>query len=398
MTYKIADDGNAVVSSFGITVGDQVATWAYGPGHPTGMLVSNFVAKASNPATGGGASGTAGSATSSAQITVASGLVSAIKDVPITVTGGGTGGGITIQGGNLARPANEADLRSLLTGHANTGGGLSFDGMTPTIMISNTITVNLADIGDDGCGFNFNGLRVQSAGGLGTRPLIEFVASGFAHRYLSISGLSMFGAYPNRDSGGLLVRTTAGGQIVYATFREISGSWMTGPSIRFQGDVFESSAYALSAKDGGGNGIEFSNIEGIISNFMLYGGNYSRAQGYGMALLDGANSVDVFGGSFVLNGLGGISASNGIRSVWGANGENTGESFLSGSFGGYQSTITGCNLSSNGRQTNGAPNSKPSRYLIMGQPRGSLVVQNCFFTPYTENTQPAPTNMAIFGP
>lgn len=397
MTYKIADDGGVVVSSFGITVGDQVATWAYGPGHPTGMLVSNFVAKASNPATGGGASGSAGSATSSAQLTVANGLVSAIKDVPITVTGG-TGGGITIQGGNLARPANEAELRSLLAAHAAAGGGLSFDGTAPTITVSSTITVNLSDTGDGGCGFNFNGLRLASAGGLGTAPLIEFVVTGFPHRYLSISGLNVFGAYPNKDGGaGILVRTAGGGAVVYATFRELAGSWMAGPAIRFQGDVFESSAYALSAKDCGGNGIEFSNAGGIVSNFMVYGGNFSRCFGFGMALLDGANSVDVLGGSFVNNSLGGISASNGIRSVWGANGENTGQAFLTGSFGGYPSTINGCNLSSNGRLVSG-PNAKPSQYLIMGQPRGSLVQINNYVTPYTENTQPAPTNMAVLGP
>jgi hypothetical protein len=157
--------------------------------------------------------------------------------------------------------------------------------------------------------------------------------------------------------------------------------------------VFESSAYALSAKDCKGNGIEFSNAGGIISNMMVYGGNFSRCFGYGMAMLDGANSVDVIGGSFVNNSLGGISAPNGIRTVAFTNGENTGQYFLSGSFGGYQDNVVGANLSSNGRQTSG-PNALPSRGLVKG-PGANAVLANCFVTPYTENNQPAPTNMVV---
>lgn len=310
---------------------------------------------------------------------------------PQSPAGSGTGGGITIQGGNLARPANETELKALLTAHASAGGGLSFDGTAPAISVSDTITVNLTDTADGGCAFNFNGLRLQSAGNLGTKPLIEFVASGFSHRYLSVSGLSVFGAYPNRDGGvGILVRTQNGGQIVYATFRELAASWMGGAAIRFQGDVFESSAYALSSKDCGGNGIEFSNAGGIISNFMLYGTNASRCVGYGMSLQDGADSVDLFGGSFINNLAGGIDAPNGFRNILFPNGENTGATFINMPFSAYPSLVIGANLSSAGIFAN------PSRYLLK---MGANVTQQLnYVTPYSDGTDPAPTNMALLAP
>jgi hypothetical protein len=59
---------------------------------------------------------------------------------------------------------------------------------------------------------------------------------------------------------------------------------------------------------------------------MMYGTNSSRNAGWGMDLQAGCNSVDMFGGSFVLNGGGGINCPNGFRFMIAPNGENTGVS------------------------------------------------------------------------
>jgi hypothetical protein len=93
----------------------------------------------------------------------------------------------------MARPASQAQLQSLLSAVATSGGGLAFDGSTPPITVSSTIVVNLRDVGEDGVCINFNGLRLHSAITNGTTPLIRFVCQGFVHRFLSLSQLMVYG-------------------------------------------------------------------------------------------------------------------------------------------------------------------------------------------------------------
>src|SRR5258708_26373053 len=77
-----------------------------------------------------------------------------------SAAGSGTGGGITIQGGSLARPANQEELKALLQAACHNGGGIAFDGSTPPIKISGTLEIRLPDVGDGGGYLNGNGLRL----------------------------------------------------------------------------------------------------------------------------------------------------------------------------------------------------------------------------------------------
>jgi len=79
-----------------------------------------------------------------------------------SAAGSGTGGGITIQGGSLARPANQGELKALLQAACHNGGGIAFDGSTPPIKISGTLEIRLRDVGDGGVYLNGNGLRLES--------------------------------------------------------------------------------------------------------------------------------------------------------------------------------------------------------------------------------------------
>ena len=57
--------------------------------------------------------------------------------------GSGSACGITIQGGSLARPANQEELRALLQAACHNGGGIAFDGLTPPIKITRTLEIHL---------------------------------------------------------------------------------------------------------------------------------------------------------------------------------------------------------------------------------------------------------------
>lgn len=83
--YKIIDDGGAAVATFVGTVGDTVAIYAYGPGHTTGLLLGQFVAKVSSaPAV---VPGTYGDSQNVPQITInAQGIITAVKLVPIALS------------------------------------------------------------------------------------------------------------------------------------------------------------------------------------------------------------------------------------------------------------------------------------------------------------------------
>ena len=130
-----------------------------------------------------------------------------------------------------------------------------------------------------------------------------------------------------------------------------------------------SDTYSLKSKDCRGQGIVFSNQGGVVSNMMMYGTNSSRNVGWGMDLQAGCNSVDMFGGSFVLNGGGGINCPNGFRFMIAPNGENTGETMINMPFAAYPATVIAANLSSNGRTLNPA-NPHSRAFAVSDQPAG----------------------------
>lgn len=291
--------------------------------------------------------------------------------------------------GGLVQIKNQGELEAALNDTAQKGGGLSFDGSVDPIKIDGTLEVALRDLGEAGPKFLFNGLRVESTNTDGVTCCLRFKGNT---KRLAINQLDVFGnAYASPGCGNGVEVCSDGGAIWLSKFTEINSSWCRGAGIRFQGDVFENVMTSLDAKDNFGNGIEFSNIGGVISNLMAYGTNASRNVGFGVAMQDGAGSLDMFGGSMITNGLGGIDAPNGIRSVLYVNGENTGESLINVPSAGWGTRIIGCNMSSNGLINPAQPDAKPARFVIGSSDR-NVIERDCFVAPYGDN----PPQMSVW--
>src|SRR5258708_22364180 len=67
-----------------------------------------------------------------------------------SAAGSGTGGGITIQGGSLARPANQGELKALLQAACHNGGGVVFVGSSPPLKMNRTLANPLRGAGARG--------------------------------------------------------------------------------------------------------------------------------------------------------------------------------------------------------------------------------------------------------
>lgn len=311
-------------------------------------------------------------------------------DVPAPATAPPVGGAVS---GGLARPANQAELQTMLQAAADAGTGVSFDGSL-VIPVTGRIDVNLTDTGDFGPTFNFNGMRLVSQNTDGTTAVIRFMG---ASKFLSISQLNVFGnGHASSGCGNGIEIFSAGGPILLFVLRELVATWCGADGIRIMGDIYEGETYSLRAKDNRGNGCAISSAGGVISNIQMHGNNLSRNRSYGLALEDGASSVDVIGGSHINNNIGGIFAPNGLRTAAFINGENTGEVLISMPGSAYTSTVIGCNLSSAGYPC--APNdplSKTSMYVIGPVPPANLVQHDNYVTPYGPQ---APAGMAVLKP
>ena len=98
----------------------------------------------------------------------------------------------------------------------------------------------------------------------------------------------------------------------------------------------------LHAENHRGDGIAMVNTytpgehQGIVSNVMLIHPNSSRNNAAGILAVQSAN---IFMGSFVLNGAGGVVAPDGLRYAAACNGENTGESVFVVPYKGWGSEV-----------------------------------------------------------
>lgn len=391
MTYSVVDAGGNKAGTFNASPGDQVAVFKYNPTIPNGVFLTQFVvpAVAPPPVTTTlpdlvpSPAGTVGDATHVAKITTnAKGLVTGVEAVAIAVSGGG-GGPVTIQGGSLARPANETELLALLQGVASSGGGLAFDGSTPPVHLTKTLVVNLSDVGDGGIYINGNGLRLTSDIKDGTTAAIRFIG---ATRFLTLTGFNLYGGgfdTPGCGNGWEII--ASGGDIALCTFSNLVASWCGGDGFVFQGAVFESDTYSLKAKDCKGSGCTYSGAGGVVSNMMMYGSSLSRNNNYGLNLINGAESVDLIGGSFITNGLGGVQGP--IRNAICGNGENTGEFMFNFGATGipYTSTVIGWELSSNHKTTRGEqPNAKVSQAVFDNPGTLNLQQSDNYVSSYTD--------------
>jgi hypothetical protein len=248
--------------------------------------------------------------------------------------------------------------------------------------------------GDDGLHFNFNGGRYTSGNNDGATPAFRFRSAGGGNiRQVTIDNLTLYGnGYGQAGCGNGIEMLATGGAILLFKLTNMRASWCGQNGFLFKGDLFEGSTYDLVAKDNALSGALFDNNPGVVSNFMMYGTNLSRNRSHGLHTINGVQSIDMFGGSFVNNDVGGVNGA--IRSAYGVNGENTGEVLFDLGFLPYACRIVGCNLSSNGSWTNPAnPLSKVSQYLIRTQSRDKLQEVGSYVTPYG-----TPIAMAVIAP
>jgi hypothetical protein len=273
------------------------------------------------------------------------------------------------------------------------GGGQILD-PTTNLKFPGTVEVLLKDTGDDGLHFNFNGGRYTSGNNDGATPAFRFRSSGGGNiRQVTIDNLTLYGnGYGQAGCGNGIEVLATGGAILLFKLTNLRASWCGQNGFLFKGDLFEGSTYDLVAKDNTLSGALFDNNPGVVSNFMMYGTNLSRNRNHGLHTINGVQSIDMFGGSFVNNDVGGVNGA--IRSAYGVNGENTGEVLFDLGFLPYPCRIVGCNLSSNGSWKNAANQaSKVSQYLIRTQSRDKLQEIGGYVTPYG-----APIAMAVIAP
>ena len=122
-----------------------------------------------------------------------------------------------------------------------------------------------------------------------------------------------------------------------------------------EGGVYEGELRGLYCENHTGDGIILRHLPAsdtakgpIVSNVLMWHINSSRNYGAGLRTV---YSVYLFGGSFILNGGGGVVAPDGIRGAWGCNGENTGgekQCVFDVPSNGYGSVIVGGEASSDG--------------------------------------------------
>jgi hypothetical protein len=299
---------------------------------------------------------------------------------------------------NLPKPTTIGDFQNLAQEVINSGGGGIIFHPDMELSWPGTCEILLKDIGDTGFYINFNGARLRSLATDGQTTAMRFRTSGGGNiRHVTIENFTLYGnGYDTPGCGNGIEFIADGGAALLCTLREVRASWCGKNGFFGKGDFFESSFYGLNCKDNRENGAVFDNNPGVVSNIMMYGTNLSRNRKHGLVTLSGAQSIDLFGGSFVNNDIGGVKGP--IRSAYGVNGENTGEVLFDLGWLPYPCRIVGCNLSSNGTWRNQSnPLSKVSQYLIRyDKTRGNIIElanETSYTVPYG-----APVNMAVIAP
>jgi len=153
-----------------------------------------------------------------------------------------------------------------------------------------------------------------------------------------------------------------------------------------EGGVYEGEVRGLYVENCTGDGAVLRHLPAsaeakgpVVSNVLFWHLNSSRNYGAGLRTV---YSVYLFGGSFILNGGGGVVAPDGIRGAWGCNGENTGgqnQCVFDVPSNGYGSFIEGGEASSDGqtkcRKWNGTAWVDVGKPLLYYIAMGSGVIQ-----------------------
>lgn len=319
-----------------------------------------------------------------------------LKGVPgdpgAPATGGsGTVININITGGNLPRPANQAELQSMaMAVAAGSLRHLWIDPATPPITLSSTLTLPLVDRDDLGMGYTLSRVPLVWAGSDGVTPAVQIIGAG---KHIAVRDILVMGnAFASAGCGNGIEVVSQGGDIWLANFRGLTVSWCGKDGVVFRGNVYESTVAELDCKDNGGFGAACETPNGgVISNLRFISPDLSRNRQQGIQLRNGVSSVDMVLGSFINNGAGGIDADNGMRTIAFVNGENTGQILVNMPGSAFPSLALGNSLSSSGIGAN------PSTYLIKCPP-ANLIQQDNTVTPYQAPGGPTPPTMAVVAP
>jgi hypothetical protein len=295
-------------------------------------------------------------------------------------------------------PKNQTELYDLLQQYAAQQFVGQLDPRT-RIEISETMEIACPNSADP-WGFNGNGAKFNWVG-RGGDDILRFVGTeGTNSRGLTVERVVIDGNGYGGAPAGTCLKLSAPlgdyGPIYKFTLRDVFCNYATKGFV-FEGGVYEGAGYNLHAENNNEEGILMQHLnlgqpgQGVVSNIYLFGPNMSRNLGAG---IHSVYSVNIFGGSFVLNGAGGVVAPDGLRSAIGGNGENTGEALFKLGYNGYGSVIDNWEASSNGtiaRKWDGSQwidVGKPMLYVLDGGGDKAIACINSHCTWYGGGSDP----------
>jgi hypothetical protein len=254
-----------------------------------------------------------------------------------------------------------------------------FDGRT-AITLSQTITLSPADAGGNTWGANGNHAQIAWVGPAGGDMIVYKGVKG-GNRCLFLEKFNLYGgggSSPWRPCGTCLTLDSTGGDnfsLYKFTLRDIftaNGTY----GIKLIGAVFEGRLDNCHGESHQEDGLYMKHTDlgtdhqGIVSNIFDVGPNMSRNLGAGITSVC---SHVVIGGSFILNGQGGVVAPEGLRVGAFSNGENSGKALYVIPNAGYGSLIIGNEGSTDGttvcRKWVGVSATYPDGWQAMGKPQ-----------------------------
>jgi hypothetical protein len=255
-------------------------------------------------------------------------------------------------------PTNESELRDALTTYAHENRVGQIDSRM-YVEVERTIEIGQAVNAGSPWGFNANYGRIKYVGGRGD-DLLRFVGvNGVSNRGLTIKNVSLDGNDPNMngDKAATCLKLSAplgdSGPLYKFNIENVF-TMQAANGIILEGGVYEGMMMNTHAENCSGDGILMRHLnlgqpgQGVVSNILMVHPNSSRNLGAGILTV---YSVYILGGSFILNGNGGVRAPDGLRGMTMSNGENTagreGAAFVIPS-NGYGSVVTNCEGSSDG--------------------------------------------------
>jgi hypothetical protein len=279
----------------------------------------------------------------------------------------------TITGGGLPILTTQAAFVTAVNDALTNCYVAQFDGRSKFEMTS-PVVFTLKDCGNGPTGFNGNGMQISTNFNTGNGA-IKFQTTTAANRSFVLQGFTIFGgAYFGRNVGScIIIQAPRNNVDIYKfTIRDVYIDFCAGHGMEIVGAVFEGSITNLMTENNNGSGLYMNHGAdgGIVSNVFVFGLNASRNHRYGMELASRAgvgpvDSVQAFGPSFVMNALGGILATGGIRNLFGGNCENSGLVCVDIQGASRQSRIAGLEASTdNNTKDSAVPASQPMKYTI----------------------------------